>query len=115
MSKVVRAFRLGDGKEGFAREMAAKVRARAAEAAAFYAQFGVTAESWHLQKTDQGTWLIGVTDVAGRPLDAVAAEFAASQRPFDRWFKDQIREMSGVDPDKDPLGPPTECIFSWPK
>ena len=43
--------------------------------------------------------------------EAAGREYAASEAPFDRWFKNQVRTLTGIDPDTTPLGPPTECIF----
>ena len=54
--------------------------------------------------------VIGVTEVDG-DVSAIAQEYAASNRSFDRWFKDQVKNLSGIDPDVQPLGPPSEVIF----
>jgi hypothetical protein len=43
----------------------------------------------------------------------VAPEFAQSRHAFDRWFKDRIRAVTGVNLDEQPLGLPTRCIFDW--
>jgi hypothetical protein len=72
----------------------------------------VTRESWHLQHTEHGSWVIGVTEILEDPETKVQA-YASSERPFDRWFKDQVQELTGIDPDVEPLGPPTETIFDW--
>jgi hypothetical protein len=113
MPLVVRAFPLLPGKEddlrAFASELAGR---RLPEAAEFYRQFGVQQESWHLQQTPHGAWVIGVTDLTD-DLEKAAQAYADSERPFDRWFKDQVLNISGVDPDVEPLGPPTEAIFDW--
>ena len=82
-----------------------------AEARDFYARYGVSRESWHVQRTPHGTWIIGVTQLGDMPVDVAARQFGESERPFDRWFKDQILRLSGVNVDEQPLGPPTECIF----
>jgi hypothetical protein len=113
MSLVVRAFPVLPGREAGLRSFAAALASdRAAEAAAFYGGLGVRHESWHLQQTDHGPWLIGVTDV-DVPAKR-APEYAAAQEGFHRWFKDQVLYFTGIDPDTQPLGPPTEEIFSWP-
>jgi hypothetical protein len=112
MPFVVRAFPvLADREEDlreFARQMAGE---RATEGAEFYRQFGVAHESWHLQQTDAGPLVIAVTEVA--EVDETAKAYATSQRPFDRWFKDQVKYLTGISPDRDPLGPPTEQIFEF--
>jgi hypothetical protein len=68
-------------------------------------------ETWHLQETPNGLWLIGVTEFLHREAEEAAAEYSRSAVSFDQWFKSQVRRISGIDPDTQPLGPPTECIF----
>lgn len=112
MPFVVQAFPLLPEREGalraFADQMAGE---RAAEGADFYRRLGVAHESWHLQHTAAGPLVIAVTEIAD--VDAAATSYAASQQPFDRWFKDQVLHLTGVSPDSDPLGPPTEQIFEF--
>jgi hypothetical protein len=113
MPLVVRAFPVLPGKEDKIREFAAELAgARRREAASFYRSFGVTRESWHLQRTEHGSWVIGVTEIEEDP-QIKAQAYATSERPFDRWFKDQVQELTGINPDVEPLGPPTETIFDW--
>ena len=112
MPFVVRAFPVLANREQDLREFARLMaRERAAEGAVFYRQFGVARESWHLQQTAAGPLVIVVTEI--RDVEATADAYAASQRPFDRWFKDQVLHLTGVSPDRDPLGPPTEQIFEF--
>jgi hypothetical protein len=113
MSLVVRAFPILAGQEMAMEQFANEASARAAELAEFYCKFGVRRESWHVQATTHGTWVIGVTEVSDRPLAEAAAEYAASRETFDRWFKDRVYELTGINPDLQPLGPPTHCILDW--
>lgn len=48
---------------------------------------------------------------ADNPLHAFQ-QFAASQDPFDRWYKEQVRALSGLDMSQPPPGLP-EQIFEW--
>ncbi|MGH9443710.1 MAG: hypothetical protein ACRD16_15715 [Thermoanaerobaculia bacterium] len=112
MPLVVRAFPVLPNREAGLKSFAASLAGeRGAEATAFYRGLGVRHESWHVQRTEHGTWVIGVTDVddPGRR----APQYAAAQADFHRWFKDQVLDLTGIDPDTQPLGPPTEVIFSW--
>ncbi|HXT20593.1 MAG TPA: hypothetical protein VN923_07580 [Thermoanaerobaculia bacterium] len=112
MDLVVRAFPIIPGKEEQLRTLAREMQTRrAADARAFFDRFGVARESWHVQQTPYGTWIIGVTQITGMPIPVAAEEYSRSERPFDRWFKNQVHELSGINPDEQPLGPPTECIF----
>ena len=112
MSFLVRAFPLKPGMEEEMQAFADEVRTRrAADAANFFRRFGVSHESWHLQRTPHGTWVIGVTEITTQPIAAAGEQYAASEEPFDRWFKDRVHRLTGINPDEQPLGPPTECVF----
>jgi hypothetical protein len=112
MQLAVRAFPVRPGYEDKAHHVARQMQGqRAAEAADFYRRHGVVRETWHTQETPSGLWIIAVSQFDGKPIDEAAREYAASQAPFDSWFKDQVRALTGIDPDTTPLGPPTTCIF----
>lgn len=111
MPLIVRAFPVLRGKEEDVRKLAVEMAGpRHEEAREFYRNLGVVRESWHYQETPHGPMVIGVTELVG-DLSVAAQEYAASKRPFDRWFKDQVKNLSGIDPDIQPLGPPSEVIF----
>ena len=113
MSQVVRAFPVLKGKESVVRAFAKSLATdRAAEMAHFCTCFGVTSESWHLQETPHGLWVIAVSEI-DEPSKR-AEQYSASHAAFDEWFKAQVLDLSGIDPITQPLGPPTEEIFSWP-
>jgi hypothetical protein len=113
MPFVVRAFPVLDGKECVVRELAKSMSAeRAAQTGEFFARFGVCHESWHLQETPAGVWVIVVTEI-DQPGER-AKEYSASTHDFDSWFKSQVLALTGIDPFTQPLGPPTEGIFAWP-
>ena len=115
MELVVRAFPVLPGQEGRIQEFAKELHTdRASETADFYRRMGVTRESWHMQETPNGLWVIAVTWVLNKPVEAAAEDYASSQYAFDRWFKQQVMQVTGVNPDTTPLGPATRCIFdSW--
>ena len=112
MQLIVRAFPVLPGKQQQMRQFAEDMRTtRSAEAADFYRRIGAARESWHLQTTPAGDWVIGVTQIPDRPIDVAAEEYARSTHAFDQWFKEQVMLVTGVNPETTPLGPPTECIF----
>ena len=92
----------------FARELQSR---RSEECASFFRRHGVARETWHTQETPSGLWIIAVSQFDGKPIEEAAREYVASQAPFDRWFKDQVIALTGIDPETTPLGPPTTCIF----
>jgi hypothetical protein len=73
-------------------------------------RFGFTRQSWYLQPTPAGTLLLAYLE-ADDPLRAFQA-FAASQTPFDVWYKQRVHELSGLDMNQPPQGLP-EQIFAW--
>ena len=84
---------------------------RRSEAAAFYRRHGLSHESWHLQETPDGPWVIAISAL-DQP-DEAAARYAESTEAFDGWFKAQIGKITGIDLNERPLGPPTKCIYGW--
>lgn len=56
---------------------------------------GLTRQTvWH-QETPDGT--VAVVYVEGDDAQAGVARFAASDAPLNRWFRDQMKEVHGVD------------------
>jgi hypothetical protein len=111
MPRVVRAFPLRSSRaalESFAAQLNVQ---RSTETAQFYRHYGVSSESWHLQDTPSGPWVIAVTEL-DNPAEA-APRYADASAEFDVWFKAQVLALSGVDPNTMPLGPPTTEAFSW--
>jgi hypothetical protein len=84
---------------------------RAQEAAAFYQEHGIAHESWHLQETPHGPWVIVVSVI--RDPAVTGPKYAIATDQFASWFKAQVLTLSGVDPSRNPLGPPTTEVFHW--
>src|SRR5579859_852865 len=82
---------------------------RRAEFEEFHRRVGLTGERWYLQQTPQGELLVLVLE--GDPEGAIG-KLGASDHPFDRWFKEQVREIHGVDFNQTLPGPPPEQIFA---
>lgn len=109
---LVRAFPLLEGKEGALTAFVAELQGpRSAAARDFYGRYGVERESWHLQETPGGRWVICATTLATGQLTERATQYSASDLEFDQWFKDQVRDLTGVDPRTQPLGPPATRLF----
>lgn len=74
------------------------------------AQTTVTKESWFLQETPHGDFMI-VYYVSPNP-DKVHEALAASEEPFDVWFREQILDLTGIDIST-PLGNLPQQILAW--
>jgi hypothetical protein len=84
---------------------------RSTEAAQFYRHYGITHESWHIQDTPNGPWVIAVTEL--HDPDEAKRRYADATEEFHVWFKLQVLSLTGVDPNLKPLGPDTTEVFSW--
>jgi hypothetical protein len=111
MQLIVRAFPVLADKQAEMLAFAEAMRTRAAETADFYRRIGAARETWHLQSTPAGDWVICVTQIPDRPIDEAARDYAGSRHAFDTWFKGQVKLVCGIDPELAPLGPSTTCIF----
>jgi hypothetical protein len=40
-------------------------------------------------------------------------EYAETNEPFAAWFKQRVIDVTGVDPNKTPLGPPSDQVFDF--
>jgi hypothetical protein len=56
---------------------------------------GITREAVWIQQTPDGD--IAVVYLEADDLEAAFAGLGSSQEPFDRWFRDVIREVHGID------------------
>jgi hypothetical protein len=43
----------------------------------------------------------------------VISQVAASDLPFDRWYRQQLQEFHGLDLMQSKAAPPNELIFVW--
>ncbi|MDQ3512596.1 MAG: DUF6176 family protein [Chloroflexota bacterium] len=84
---------------------------RKQELAACDQHLGIVKETWAIQQTPQGDLLVGY--VAGEDVGRAFTQFAASQDEFDRWFKQQMQEVTGADLNAPPTGPISEILADF--
>lgn len=83
---------------------------RKAEFEEFNARYGLTQHRAWLQPNPDGSHLvIAVHDGPGG--DGFMPKLAASDEPFDAWFRGKIEEFHGIDVSQPP-GPPPELSLS---
>lgn len=76
------------------------------------AQTTVTKESWFLQETPMGDFLIVYYHAPN--IEKVHSALAVSEEPFDVWFRAQVLDISGIDISTPLSGLPTQ-ILDWAK
>lgn len=86
------------------------VHKRPAETRAMYERLE-TREMWFVQQTDRGPIAIAVA--AMRDAEKTAREYAKAIDRFSIWFKQRVQDVSGVNPNRTPLGPSTELVYDY--
>lgn len=86
------------------------VGSRKSEFEATEQRIGLTREEWYLQRTPMGD--LAIVRVEGLDPRAALARFAQSEEPFDVWFKQEVAEITSVDPNQPPEDM-TEVLFDW--
>ena len=100
----------GKSDEGrhFAQEL---MTSRTGERQDFFQRVGITKERWYIQQVPQGEMVVVYMEAAD-PARAMR-EWAASDHPFDRWWKQTAGAICGIDFNQPPPVFP-EQIFEWP-
>lgn len=111
-NQIVRAFPLKDQSGRELKHFAELLRTQMVpEAKEFFDTYGVARETWSIQETEHGRWAIVVTELDGREVRDVAEKYQGADAPFHSWFKKKVVELTGIDPNEDPLGPKTTVVF----
>jgi len=112
MASLASAFPILPGKaqqwKQFSQEMAGP---RRSEYEASRKRLGVTREVAYLQQTPQGD--LAVVYIEARDISRVFEGFGRSQEPFDIWFRQQAKEIHGLDLSQPLPGPLPEAIVDW--
>ena len=111
MAFVVRAYPLRAGMadlKGFGETLLKKRRRDTDD---FFRRHGVSHESWHAQSVGNAVWIICCTQLEDRVT--VEQSYGGSKEAFDLWFKNQVKALTGIDPNEAPLGMPSEQVFCW--
>ncbi|HYU18252.1 MAG TPA: hypothetical protein VEQ11_06105 [Chloroflexota bacterium] len=112
MDTVCGAIPLQPGKTEAARAFVRELDGpRKPEFAASERRIGITKESWYVQGLPSGDILI-VYFESQDPGSAIG-QFCASQDPFDRWFKQNLLDVTGVDLNQGMEGPLSERLSSY--
>jgi hypothetical protein len=105
-------FPIVGGKEEEARAFAAEtVGARRAGYEAHLARGGITRETWALQETPMGSFMV-VWFESG-DVEKTFAVLATDDDEFTVWFRGRVLDVCGVDLAAPPEGPPPAVLVDW--
>jgi hypothetical protein len=84
---------------------------RKSDYAASERRINITKEAWYMQQTPQGDLLLAC--IESPDFADALSKFSRSQDEFDRWFKERVAEVTGVDLNDPPPGPLSEQLSSY--
>lgn len=104
-------FPIQAGKEDAARAFAAEtIGARRAEFTAHHERAGTSRETWALQETPMGSFMLVWFD--GDPEKAFG-DLATDDSEFTSWFCSQVLDVTGVDLRAPAGAPPPAILIDW--
>jgi hypothetical protein len=104
-------FPIQAGKEEDARAFAVEtVGARLAGFAAHHARAGNTRETFTLQETPMGSFLLVWFE---GDVQKAFVDLETDDSDFMTWFRGRVLDLTGVDLAAPPAGPPPEVLFDW--
>jgi hypothetical protein len=104
-------FPIRAGKEEDARAFAAEtVGARRAGYEAHHARVGNTRETFTLQETPMGSFLLVWFE---GDVQKAFVDLATDDSDFMMWFRGRVHDVTGVDLAAPPAGSPPEVLFDW--
>ncbi len=99
------------GKEGAARELAAAVAgARRADFDAQQAQADVSRETWTIQETPMGSFILVWFD---GDIEKAFGNLAVGEDDFTVWFRASVLDVSGFDMAAPDDSPPPDVVLDW--
>jgi len=75
------------------------------------ARTGLTRETWALQETPMGSFMLVWFEAPD--IEKAFTELATSGDEFDVWFRDQVKDLTGIDLGVPPQSPLPEVLFDW--
>ncbi len=105
------AFPVLPGKVAAVKQFSKELQMKKKEFERSEKRLGVKKESWFLQTSPQGNWI--VVHFEAKDVDRALMDFAKSTDPFDVWYKDQVKQVTGMDMAAPPSGPMPELLVSY--
>ena len=82
-----------------------------AEYSAANKRYGVQKETWFLQSSPQGDWVMVYWEADD--ITKIFQEFGASTAPLDVWLREKLKEVSGIDYSQPSDAPPPEQLLKY--
>lgn len=79
------------------------------EKEAFFNHFGPGVERWYYQEIEGKPYLIAVAE--GETLSEGFNKYQDLDDPYFNWFRDQVKQISGIDLTKNPTAADSEFIL----
>jgi hypothetical protein len=104
-------FPILKGKEGAARAFAAETTGtRRADFEAAQARSNVTRETWAMQETPMGSFMLVWFE---GDIEKAFAELATDESAFGTWMRSQVKDITGVDLGAPPEGALPDVLVDW--
>ena len=104
-------FPIQAGKEADARAFAAETSgARRPEYEAHLTRAGITRETWALQETPMGSFMLVWFD---GDVEKAFADLATNDSEYVAWFRARVLDITGVDLAAPPEGPPPAVLVDY--
>ena len=104
-------FPIQAGKEDDARAFAAEVAgARRDEFAAHHLRAGNTRETWALQDTPMGSFMLVWFE---GDAEKAFGDLATNDSEFVQWFRERVLDLTGIDLSAPPDGPLPAILVDW--
>ncbi len=75
------------------------------------ARSGLTRETWALQETPMGSFMLVWFEAPD--IEKAFTELATSGDEFTIWFRGQVKDVTGVDLGAPPESPPPDVLVDW--
>jgi hypothetical protein len=104
-------FPIVKGKEGAARAFAAETTGpRKADFDAAQARSNVTRETWAMQETPMGSFMLVWFE---GDIEKAFGELATDESDFGTWMRAQVKDITGVDLGAPPEGALPDVLVDW--
>jgi len=104
-------FPILEGKEDAARALASDtVGVRKADFEALQARSNITRETWAMQETPMGNFMLVWFE---GDVEKAFGDLASDNSDFATWFRTQVKEITGVDLAAPPEGPLPDVLVNW--